>query len=134
METKVNNCSNCPLKKNHYGHGENWDYCTHPNSPEGYSNIIENKHPKWCPLRKGSYTISLSHSHIEKDGEIQEYEIWAEGYSANETEGKKTESVLIGKAEGRNFQDACVWLLKNSKHFDHRRMTYWGLKLSPYKN
>lgn len=130
MKKKVDNCSTCPLKCHNYGHGENFYYCSHPDSPKGFGSIIDSPHPNWCPLKKGDYVISLNH--VEKEGEIQEYEIWSEGYCANETNGW-TDPVLLGKAEGISFEDACVWLLKHDKRFDFRRMTYWGCKLFPYK-
>ena len=58
-----------------------------------------------------------------------EYEIWSEGYCANETEGKWTEDKYIGTAWGKSFEDACIWLLKHNKHFDAKKMTYWGCRL-----
>lgn len=58
-----------------------------------------------------------------------EYEIWSEGYCANETEGKWTRDVYLGTAWGVSFEDACIWLLKYHKHFDAKTMTYWGCRL-----
>lgn len=64
---------------------------------------------------------------------LTEYEIWSEGYCANETEGKWTRDVYLGTAWGKSFEDACVSLMKSnkhySKHFDKERMTYWGCRL-----
>ena len=54
----VSGCSDCPFKRNHYGHGENWNYCSHKDSPEGYGNILESNNPEWCPLDKASLLIT----------------------------------------------------------------------------
>ena len=70
MNKCVSNCSNCPLKANTRGHGENFDYCSHPESPKGYDNIIDRDvaHPNWCPLKKGDYVISLREVKVEPKG------------------------------------------------------------------
>jgi hypothetical protein len=49
-------CRDCIFRKPYRGHGECWDYCSHPESPEGYDSILWGcqssfkKIPKWCPL------------------------------------------------------------------------------------
>ena len=54
----VTNCSDCPCRKHHYGHGENFDYCDHPEGPKGYDNILNDYRndyksiPTWCPIRE----------------------------------------------------------------------------------
>ena len=54
----ITGCLDCPLKRHHSGHGENWDYCTHPKAPETYEAILEReKTPVWCPLDEADYTI-----------------------------------------------------------------------------
>lgn len=70
-------------------------------------------------------------NHLRKAGVIREYEIWAEGYCANETRGKKTEPKKLGVSSGISFEDACIWKFKNDKHFDYNKMTYWGCRLYP---
>ena len=70
-------------------------------------------------------------NHLRKADVIREYEIWAEGYCANETGGKWTEPVKLGVSSGISFEDACIWKFKNDKHFDHNKMTYWGCRLYP---
>lgn len=57
IEVDINNCKDCLYKKYHYGHGECWYYCSHPdNGRGGYENILwgcqeEFKEiPEWCPL------------------------------------------------------------------------------------
>ena len=54
---EVTDCRDCPFAKSHYGHGECWTYCSHPeNGREAFENILwgcqENfkKTPDWCPL------------------------------------------------------------------------------------
>ena len=56
---EVKRCKECPVRKHHVGHGENWDYCAAPDAPEGYGNIIPRGEigredaslfPGWCPL------------------------------------------------------------------------------------
>jgi hypothetical protein len=52
---EVTECHACPLRRSHMGHGEYWDYCGHPQAPDGYDNIIPHKHngfPKFCPCMK----------------------------------------------------------------------------------
>lgn len=57
---KVTGCQDCPLNKHHYGHGENWDYCSHPDSPSGYGNTLSPFYnPNWCPLKSKAYKIEL---------------------------------------------------------------------------
>ena len=60
---------------------------------------------------------------------IQTYKIFSEGYCATGTEGRTTDPVYHGIGEGISFKDACVWLFKHDKYFDHKNMTYWGCKL-----
>lgn len=59
MEVKVKDCEDCPLKKHHRGHGENWDYCDHPRAPSGYGGILDKYNPDWCPLKKAKYIVEL---------------------------------------------------------------------------
>ena len=72
-------------------------------------------------------------THLIHRSDAAEYEIWSEGYCANETEGKWIKDKYIGTAWGKSFEDACVSLMKSnkhySKHFDKERMTYWGCRL-----
>ena len=49
-DTKQQSCGNCAFKKRATGHGEGFEYCSHPGSPKGYGNVIENCTPHWCPL------------------------------------------------------------------------------------
>lgn len=66
--------------------------------------------------------------------EINEYEVWCEGDSVESAEGDTcSEPVLLGRAEGISFMDACVWLLKYDKYFNHKTMTYDGKDLFPTK-
>lgn len=52
----VTNCLDCPFKKDHRGHGECWAYCSHPDAPTNYDNILWGcaayfkEIPSWCPL------------------------------------------------------------------------------------
>lgn len=52
LTIEVKDCHDCPCRKNHYGHGENFEFCSHPESPRGYDNIIQNIDviPIWCPI------------------------------------------------------------------------------------
>lgn len=49
----------CPMRKHHGGQGESWWYCSHPDAPDGYENILNATSiiiagiAYWCPL-KGS--------------------------------------------------------------------------------
>ena len=67
---EIHNCSDCPLRQHHSGHGENWDYCSHPNGPGGYGAIINKDdthaliHPEWCPLLKEA--LEIEYKIIEK--------------------------------------------------------------------
>lgn len=47
----VISCARCPLRQQHRGHGECWDYCSHPSAPRGYGNIIPEggAFPAFCP-------------------------------------------------------------------------------------
>ena len=62
-EHLVTACDVCPLRRQHRGQGEYWEFCTHPESPKGYDNIIPlrgeiPKFPEWCPLQKEEYEVS----------------------------------------------------------------------------
>ena len=54
LTLEINNCHDCPCRKNHYGHGECFEFCSHPQAPRGYDNILPNKSedwpPIWCPI------------------------------------------------------------------------------------
>ena len=64
LEFEVTGCNDCPMRKDHSGHGECWDYCSHPdhNQP-AYGEILRGcnernpeKHkpdwtPDWCPIK-----------------------------------------------------------------------------------
>jgi len=60
LEFEATGCQDCILKREHTGHGEGWDYCSHPNNGrEGYDKIIEKSYhrlkgelitPDWCPF------------------------------------------------------------------------------------
>lgn len=57
MEYEVTNCSDCPFKHYHYGHGECWYECSHKYHGRGaYGNILwgcQEKFtevPEWCPV------------------------------------------------------------------------------------
>lgn len=48
-------CSECTHSRNHYGHGENWDYCNHKKTNEvrgTYGTMLDrlgpSTAPKWC--------------------------------------------------------------------------------------
>lgn len=61
VEMEVAGCGDCPMRQSHRGHGENWDWCSHPQSPKGYDNIIKQDYkvpsthitPEWCPGKQG---------------------------------------------------------------------------------
>lgn len=57
VEINVDNCLNCPFKKEHRGHGECWTYCSHPDKTvKPYEDILWGcqesftKTPTWCPI------------------------------------------------------------------------------------
>ena len=63
MPDLIVSCNGCLVCewKNHYGptgHGENFDYCNHSESPigKGYDNVLnrlgewDKGYPDWCPL------------------------------------------------------------------------------------
>lgn len=60
LEFELNDCRGCILRKQSCGHGEGWDYCTHPEAPSGYNNVIDDflddmkkyGFPVWCPFKK----------------------------------------------------------------------------------
>jgi len=59
-EKPITNCLNCIFRRNHYGHGECWEECSHPDNGRGsYENILYGcqgefkKTPIWCPLGLG---------------------------------------------------------------------------------
>lgn len=51
----ITGCNDCPLKRSYTGHGENFYYCTHPNSPKGYDSVLANYgevlFEEWCPIK-----------------------------------------------------------------------------------
>jgi hypothetical protein len=56
----VTDCRDCPFRKNHYGHGECWEECTHKGTGrEWHERILWGcqaqfkKVPEWCPLGFG---------------------------------------------------------------------------------
>ena len=55
-EIEVTDCRDCPFRRSHRGHGENWTFCDHKDSPEAYGSILwggweEFKElPEWCPI------------------------------------------------------------------------------------
>ena len=65
----VTDCRDCPCKHHHYGHGENFDYCSHPEGPKGYDNIINDIKviPRWCPI--SDKTDLDSDEHLMKEAE-----------------------------------------------------------------
>ena len=65
-------CRDCPYRQNHYGHGENFEYCSHPEGPKGYDNIIKDIKviPKWCPINElsdGQIYSEVSKQHADED-------------------------------------------------------------------
>ena len=56
VKLDVEDCRDCPFKRNHYGQGECWYECNHPESPKSYDSILWgcgedfSKVPDWCPL------------------------------------------------------------------------------------
>lgn len=60
---------------------------------------------------------------------LKNWSIWAEGYCANETEGKWTEPSYMGKHLAGTFDEACKRRFLDDKYFDAESMTYWGCKL-----
>ena len=59
----------------------------------------------------------------------QKFEVWSEGYCANETGDKKTDPIYHGECRGNNFEDACRNLLDGNRYFDSKDLTHWGCKL-----
>ena len=59
----ISGCGECPFKKYHYGHGESFDFCSHPHGPGSYANILphdmKTAYAKWCPLAKNDFTLGL---------------------------------------------------------------------------
>jgi hypothetical protein len=58
-EIEVTDCRDCPFANDHYGHGECWKECRHPqHSQGGHGNILwgcQEKFkatPVWCPLKE----------------------------------------------------------------------------------
>lgn len=54
---EVTDCRDCPFAHDHYGHGECWKECRHPQHNQGgYGNILWGcgaqfkSTPAWCPL------------------------------------------------------------------------------------
>lgn len=65
---KIKDCRSCPFKHLHYGHGECWYYCSHPDhNRDSYEDILFGKNenpedfviPGWCPLKEGSTLVKL---------------------------------------------------------------------------
>lgn len=59
LEVKVTDCRDCPMRKPNRGHGECWEYCSHPkNGRKPFEDILwgcqeEFKEtPDWCPLKQ----------------------------------------------------------------------------------
>ena len=57
IQYDITNCTDCPFKYNHRGHGECWTECLHKeNGRKYYDNILWGcqedftKIPDWCPL------------------------------------------------------------------------------------
>jgi len=57
IEIEINDCTDCVFKKDQYGHGECWSYCSNPNHKQKpYENILwgcQEKFetvPEWCPI------------------------------------------------------------------------------------
>lgn len=68
----VTDCCDCPCRKNHYGHGENFEYCSHNESPKGYDNIIKDISviPRWCPINEmsdGEIYSEVSKQHADEE-------------------------------------------------------------------
>lgn len=84
---------------------------------------------------------------INHHPELKEYEVWMEGYAANE---ESASASLVGKVKARNFAQACHMLMckKHLKFmekeneptyssystpsrwdYDPYRLTYWGCKM-----
>ena len=59
LTIEVTDCRDCPMAKDHHGHGECWKGCEHPkNMRSAYENILWGcqetfkKIPWWCPIDK----------------------------------------------------------------------------------
>ena len=74
----------------------------------------------------------------KKPIELNEYDIWLEGYAATGEHGTAT---YLGKHKGRNFQDACMryWMKshleqieKDDEHGEYYDTKRWDY--DPYKN
>jgi hypothetical protein len=65
---------------------------------------------------------------------IYEFEIWSEGYHANEGRSGAT---MHGKMNAKNFPEACdKFALRNADfdtEYDKERLTYWGCRLYPHE-
>ena len=63
LEFEATGCNDCILRRNHTGHGEGFDFCSHPNhGREGYGDVVEKDYqnpimtlitPDWCPFGLG---------------------------------------------------------------------------------
>lgn len=59
LEIEVADCRDCPMARDHRGHGECWTYCAHPNNGRGaYEDILWGcgaefeAVPDWCPIKE----------------------------------------------------------------------------------
>lgn len=57
LELEVTNCLDCPYKKFHEEHRNNYHFCTHPSFPAKSESILYGEFdtsfmqvPHWCPL------------------------------------------------------------------------------------
>lgn len=62
---------------------------------------------------------------------MEEFEIWSEGFAVT---GQSGEAMLMGRAKGESFEDACADHFdpndpNDSKYYDPKRNTYWGCRL-----
>jgi len=71
LSIEVTGCSDCPCKTYHRGHGESWDYCSHPKAPKFYENILEDgeRIASWCPI-KGDVVAEVK----DKPADLKEIE------------------------------------------------------------
>lgn len=69
-------------------------------------------------------------SKLQRTGELQEFQIWSEGYKATGEHGR---AMLHNVVIAASFKEACDKLAERDANFkafyDPERMTYWGCRL-----
>lgn len=73
---------------------------------------------------------SLVTKYYKEDQEPKQYEVWIEGYRANE---EHSTAQLLAKVEATNFKEACIKAVKQSTwaepYFNEDNLTVWGCKM-----